>query len=833
MVLGSRNIGFLLLAVLWLHMTPFVIGVRLPPIGHINTDEALASDTGSVLADWSAGGGGAEPDFSYPQLRPSTSDQQQESAVRELVYRLIPDRAAEFSFSVSAKLLDSAGRDLFTVRASSGHVHIEASTGVAASWGLHHYLKYGCAAHVSWDSDQLELPRPLPDFSATVRANDRFRYYQNVCTVSYSSVWWGWGRWQRELDWMALNGVNLALAFTGQEVIWRRVFTQIGLEAAEVDQFFTGPAFLAWNRMGNLQRWAGPLSDAWHADQLTLAHQIIARMRQLGITPVLPAFAGHVPQNFTRVFPKAPVSHLRCWGHMNSTYSCTSFLQPNSPLYQKIGQLTIQELEREFNGTEHVYNCDSFNEMTPPSSDPDYLAAAGNATLAAMTGADPQAVWLMQGWLFLNSFWEVPQAKAYLTSVPTGRMIVLDLHSDVKPLYGQLDSYYGQPFIWCMLHNFGGQLGLQGTVDQIVKGPFEGRAIANSSMVGTGLTMEGIFQNYVMYDLMLEMGWRKSSPDVVQWAADYSRRRYGPDISNHTTMADAWKFLITTVYNHTVNSVHFHGWFAAVKRPELVSSAPPTDVDTVLMSLDLGHIGYFMVTSRPQLSPFPALWYNSSDLTAAWDRLVAGATADQVRAAANLRHDLVDVTREVLTGLLTAYHGRLVGAFSDNNTVLLREEGAVILELLADLDTVLNTDKDFLLGAWVKQAREAASSEEEGVQFVYNLLNQLTLWGPRANIVDYAAKQWSGLMYDYYRARWRVFITYLEECLVMAQPYNQTEVNARYFSQVEEPFTFGPADYSHVPTGDTAEVVAEMYQKYRPALDGNHRRTAGYSVIFL
>ena len=49
------------------------------------------------------------------------------------------------------------------------------------------------------------------------------------------------------------------------------------------------------------------------------------------------------------------------------------------------------------------------------------------------------------------------------------------------------------------------------------QGPFEGRAIANSSMIGTGLTMEGIFQNYVMYDLMLEMAWRKSSPDVLQW----------------------------------------------------------------------------------------------------------------------------------------------------------------------------------------------------------------------------------------------------------------------------------------------------------------------------
>lgn len=51
----------------------------------------------------------------------------------------------------------------------------------------------------------------------------RFRYYQNVCTVSYSFVWWDWPRWEREIDWMALNGINLPLAFTGQEAIWQEV----------------------------------------------------------------------------------------------------------------------------------------------------------------------------------------------------------------------------------------------------------------------------------------------------------------------------------------------------------------------------------------------------------------------------------------------------------------------------------------------------------------------------------------------------------------------------------------------------------------------------------
>ena len=74
----------------------------------------------------------------------------------------------------------------------------------------------------------------------------RFRYYQNVCTISYSSAWWRWPRWEREIDWMALNGINLPLAFTGQEAIWKRVYTNLGLEQQEIDEHFAGPAFLAW-----------------------------------------------------------------------------------------------------------------------------------------------------------------------------------------------------------------------------------------------------------------------------------------------------------------------------------------------------------------------------------------------------------------------------------------------------------------------------------------------------------------------------------------------------------------------------------------------------------
>lgn len=45
---------------------------------------------------------------------------------------------------------------------------------------------------------------------------------------------------------MALNGINLALAFTAQEAIWQRLYQELNLTKNEIDEQFGGPAFLPW-----------------------------------------------------------------------------------------------------------------------------------------------------------------------------------------------------------------------------------------------------------------------------------------------------------------------------------------------------------------------------------------------------------------------------------------------------------------------------------------------------------------------------------------------------------------------------------------------------------
>lgn len=53
-------------------------------------------------------------------------------------------------------------------------------------------------------------------------------------------------------------------------------------------------------RMGNMHGWGGPLPMSWIDGQLVLQHKILNRMRQLGMIPVLPGFAGHVPKSITK-----------------------------------------------------------------------------------------------------------------------------------------------------------------------------------------------------------------------------------------------------------------------------------------------------------------------------------------------------------------------------------------------------------------------------------------------------------------------------------------------------------------------------------------------------
>jgi len=141
-------------------------------------------------------------------------------------------------------------------------------------------------------------------------------------------AFWDWERWEKELDFMALNGINFPLAATGAEVVVRNVYRDLGVSDEAIGKFISGPSYLAWFLMGNLDAWGGPLPEGWYQKQETLQKKILTRARALGMKPVLPTFSGHVPTSLVKKFPKAKIKKLRGWSGFPGTY----VLDANDPL---------------------------------------------------------------------------------------------------------------------------------------------------------------------------------------------------------------------------------------------------------------------------------------------------------------------------------------------------------------------------------------------------------------------------------------------------------------------------------------------------------------------
>ncbi|XP_068658586.1 alpha-N-acetylglucosaminidase [Aristolochia californica] len=762
------------------------------------------------------------------------SPSEQESAARGVLQRLLPSHISSFQFEILSDKGICGGSGCFWInnvnlsRGKGPQILIKGTTAVEIASGLHWYLKYWCGAHISWDKtggiqvDSVPRSGSLPhvqDGGIIVRRPVPWNYYQNVVTSSYSFVWWDWERWEKEIDWMALQGINLPLAFTGQEAIWQKVFKSFNVSKEDLDGFFGGPAFLAWARMGNLHGWGGPLSKNWLAQQLALQKRILSRMLELGMTPVLPAFSGNVPKALKKIFPSANITRLGDWNTVNgdTRWCCTFLLDPADSLFLEIGKAFIQQQIEEYGDITNIYSCDTFNENSPPTNDPKYISALGAAVYEAMSKGDKDAVWLMQGWLFYSDskFWKPPQMRALLHSVPFGKMIVIDLFADVKPLWEKSSQFYGIPYVWCLLHNFGGNIEMYGLLDAVSSGPIDARLSQNSTMVGVGMCMEGIEQNPVVYELMSEMAFRGEKVQIEEWLKSYSQRRYGKAVSQSET---AWKILYGTIYNCT-DGIADHNRDFIVQFPDLdpssVSGFDFARVQKPNSSLRDGAKRFFFRETSSDI-PQPHLWYSTDQVIQALKLFLDAG--DDLSGSHTYRYDLVDLSRQVLSKLANQVYLDALNAYRDRNVKALALQSQKFIELIMDIDTLLASDDNFLLGTWLESAKKLSVNSAEMRQYEWNARTQVTMWydNTRTNqskLHDYANKFWSGLLERYYLPRASSFFSYLQKSLRQNKRFQVDKWRRKWISYSNK-WQAGTENYSIKAEGDALDISKALFRKY-------------------
>ena len=712
-------------------------------------------------------------------------------AAKALAARVVgPQQARHFVFEKA----EGEG-DFFRLEQRGGKLAVIGNDANSMAVGLNHYLKYYCHVEYGWLlGDTFTLPKKLPAVPEPVEASARVknRFFLNYCTYGYTMPWWQWADWEHFIDWMALNGINLPLAITGQESIWYQIWTEMGLTDEEVRNYFTGPAHLPWHRMQNIDRWFGPLPHSWLDGQLELQKQITARERELNMKPVLPGFAGHVPPCITRIYPDAPLASLGDWAGFDSICWC-KFLDPECELYSQIQKKFIEK-EIEFYGTDHIYGIDIFNEMIPPSWEPEYLARVSRQVYESLEAADPEATWLEMTWLFWNErqYWEIDnRIEAYITSFDKEKRLLLDYYCERQPIWERTNAYYGVPYIWCYLGNFGGNSMLAGNLDTVNVRVERAFAKGGDNFVGIGSTLEGFDCNPFMYEYVFEKAWDNPiTSDVDAWVERLADQRAGKEDPN---IRAAWKLLADSIYNK-------------------VSS--PGQTVRINQRPTMGDIKEYR-----QYYVAPTYLYNNITLLEVLDKLLAADCNTRTR-----HFDVVNITRQLLGNYFSDLYADYVKAYREGDYGKLHQIERTMTNILDDTDAILATESAFLVGRWIRDARAIGTTEEDKNYFESNARNIITTWGEEdALLNEYASRAWAGLTATYYAYRWKEFFKDVDAAIEAGQPFDERAYHDRICKYEGQWWRERLGTFNAEPQGDGIALAKAVADKYRAELEARYR----------
>ena len=693
--------------------------------------------------------------------------------------------------------------DFFELSQEGNRIVIKGNTWVNIAVGLNWYLKYYAGIHLTWNNMNTHLPASLPRVTSPERHETdlKLRYDFNYCTFSYSMAFWDWKRWQTEIDWMALHGVNLPLAIVGEEVAWRNMLLKLGYTKEEMGKFIAGPAFLAWWEMNNLEGWGGPLPDSWYNQQEALQKKILKRMHEYGMQPVLPGFCGMMPHD-----AKAKLGLNVTDGGIWNGYTRPANLSPTDAHFDKIADLYYAELTKLY-GKANYYCMDPFHETNDDEAI-DY-SKAGRKVMEAMKRVNPNATWVIQGWT------ENPRPQM-IKNMKNGDLLVLDLFSECRPMFGipsiwkREKGYEQHDWLFCMLENFGANVGLHGRMDQLLHNFYSTKQSSPNTqhLKGIGFTMEGSENNPVMFELMSELPWRTECKKE-DWIKGYVKARYGktsPEIER------AWQLLSETIYNCPAGNNQ---------------QGPHESIFCGRPSLN-----NFQVKSWSKMRN-----YYDPQATLEAAQLMTGI-ADQYKGNNNFEYDLVDICRQALADQGRLQYLKTIADYNGFSRKAFAKDAHRFLEMILLQDKLLGTRTEFRLGHWTEAARKLGTTQQEKDLYEWNARVQITTWGNRmcadkGGLHDYAHKEWQGILKDFYYKRWKIFMDALakqmedythpnEEALGAGKNANKTSSELFDLAlpkgpqidwySIEEPWTLQHNIYSSRPEGDCISMAKEVVE---------------------
>lgn len=623
---------------------------------------------------------------------------------------------------------DDRGNDYFRLFSNDGKIVIEGNNSNSLAMALNYYFEYYLNQTFSrFDNEKLKVVLPMPIVKEVVDKNIdlKYRYNYNYVAYGYTMAYWDFEDWQREIDWMALNGFNIALNLVGYEEVIRRFLNEFGFSFSEIVEYLTTPVYLPWMYMGNISRIGGELTPKWFEDRSKLTIEIHNRMNELGIAPVHQIYTGQFPFNEKLKFDILQGGY---WSKIKGS-DRLSFENSDYELLSKV----FYEKQREVMGPSMYFSGDLFHEGSNS-----YGYNVQNVVnkilnnLKINEGND--SIWIMQSWGHSPS-------SEIINNIDRSNLLILDLHSQLNVRWTgnskfngvvwDLKEFNNSNWIFGILDNFGGRSGLYGHFQHTINEFYNAKSNAEY-LLGIGSTPEALGYNDFIDELVTELIF-KDKINIDEFVERYIVNRYG---MYDKKIIDGFYILLDTVYN-PVTDVYHEG-----ASESIINARPSFDVKS---SSKWGKIHKN---------------YNSDILEKSLELYFS--VYDRFKDNKFYINDLTEISSEVINNLIYDYYNDMISAYEKNDThelLNIRDKFLYLINLRANI--LYYNDKKSL-SKIIDKVQNFDYDDYFKDTLKYNKKTILTTWYDKLvseddGLRDYGNTDFYELVGNLYYNRWKRF----------------------------------------------------------------------------
>lgn len=705
------------------------------------------------------------------------------NAASDLIERWLPcKQAKQFDLGI----LDSSEYEQETFEIKTGsdqQISISGSSTSALLMGWKWYLKYVAHADISLNGTQLDLPEklPLPEETIQREANVENRFALNDTDEGYTDPYEDWEYWEHKIDVLAIHGINEVLVYPGAEAVYQKTFEEFGYSSEEMRDWIPAPAHQPWWLLQNLSGFPGPIPQNVIDKRAELGSEIAERLRELGMTPVLPGYHGIVPFDFEEKNPGANIVPQGTYHR----FTQPDWLDPTNELYPEVAE-TFYKYQSELFGDSSMYKMDLLHEGGKAGN-----VDIGDASIAvqdALEEAHPGATWAILGW-HSNPLPETIEA------VDKERILILDGISERSSAKDRESDWADSPYAFGTIWNFGGHTNMGANLSVWNDKYFKWLNKTDSTLKGTALMPEAIDNNPAAMDFFTELAWHDKQIDIDEWFNQYATARYG-GTDEHAQAA--WQTISQTVYDLPANN-------SSEKATEMYSLEPSLTAPTtgIHFQEDLHYDkAKFEQALTELLNVDPSLHDNSA-----------------------YQFDLMDVTRQFLANKGRNLFPKMKYAYFQGDKDTFNKYSSEWLEYMELTDKVAATNEHSMIGPWLENAKDWATNDEERKLLEYDARSLISIWGT-PGLDDYGRRQWSGLVGDYYYSRWQTYFESLTQTLETGQPPKSID----WFEYGEE-WANQTDNYPNEPSGDIFKIAKEIHKKFSAEPEGDIEISSSKKVI--